>query len=88
MPTGKEWEEEIGKRTKDQLTQDLAAFKRLEKWPFFSEAFQLKYFNWMVPDMEARIEQLAKEEEEEENEPTPAWVAPWGYDSCRSGHGW
>jgi tRNA(Ile2) C34 agmatinyltransferase TiaS len=59
MPTAKEWNKEIDQRTKDQLTMDLAAFKQLEKWPFFSDAFQLKYFGWMIPEMELRIKELA-----------------------------
>ena len=65
MAKAKNWEKEIAKRTKDQLTMDLAAFKQLEKWQFFSDAFQLKDFGWMVPTMGKRIEYLAKIEEME-----------------------
>jgi hypothetical protein len=69
MPKAKDWEIEIQKRTKDQLTMDLAAFKQLEKWQFFSDAFQLNFFGWMVPAMEKRIEDLAAEEMAENDLP-------------------
>ena len=63
MPKAKDWEKEIDKRSKDQLTMDLAAFEQLKKWEYFSDAFQLGYFNWMVPYMRDRIEKLAADEE-------------------------
>jgi predicted RNA-binding Zn-ribbon protein involved in translation (DUF1610 family) len=76
MPNAKDWKKEISTRTKDQLTMDLDSFKQLEKWPFFSDAFQLKYFGWMIPEMEQRIEKLAAEEMKPIELKAPVGTAP------------
>ena len=62
----KQWEIEIDKLSKDELTVFLAGFENVCKFEAFKREFQLGYFYWMIPYIKDRIEFLAKRDEEME----------------------
>lgn len=63
MASFQQWEKEVQKMSKDELTTALSAYERLCKWGFFAGEFQLGHFTWVAEEMKQRVEWLAERDE-------------------------